>query len=181
MTRHVLFLIASARIGGNSQALARMAARSLADGTTQTWIDLNDPPLPAFHDLRPNAQAPDARLTQIATAMQAATDIVFVAPVYWYALPAPAKLLLDHWSGWLDLPAMGFAQWIKAKHLWLITARADAAPDAPDATEACLRKTADWLGMGWGGALHGVADGPGDILRDTAALARAARFFSEPA
>ena len=31
----------------------------------------------------------------------AATDLVFVAPVYWYSLPAAAKLYLDYWSAWL--------------------------------------------------------------------------------
>ena len=86
------------------------------------WIDLTDPPLPPFVDLRPGFALPTGPVLHILQAMQTATDIVFVAPVYWYALPAPAKLLLDHWSGWLDAAETGFADWAKAKSASLMKA-----------------------------------------------------------
>ena len=35
-------------------------------------------------------------------------DIVFVALVYWYALPAAAILYLDHWSACLQVPGLEF-------------------------------------------------------------------------
>lgn len=110
--------------------------------------------------------------------MRSADDLVFVAPVYWYALPAPAKLLLDHWSGWLDDPDLGFAAMMAGKRLWLITTRADPDPDVPAPVEAMMARTALWLKMPWCGALHGVADAPGDITRDTATWAQAAEFLT---
>jgi hypothetical protein len=174
----LLFLSSSARPDGNTVTLARLAAAQIAPDA-QVWIDLTAPALPPFCDTRPTGTAPpDGALARIWAAMDWATEIVFVAPVYWYALPAPAKLLLDHWSGWLDTPGLGFADIIKTKRLWLVTARADADPTVADLPEAALRRSADWLGMAWGGAVHGVGDAPGDVLTDAAACAAAARLFA---
>lgn len=175
MSRRFLFLLSSARPDGNALALARVAASSL-NPEAQVWLDLTDPPLPAFRDLRPDHAHPCARLADVMRAMRAATDIVFVAPVYWYALPAPAKLLLDHWSGWLDDPQTGFAEWSRGLTLHLVTARADPDPTVTELPEAMLRRSAEWLGMRWGGALHGVGDAPGDVMADHDAL-KAARTF----
>lgn len=177
MTRRFLFLCSSARPQGNALALARAAAAPL-DPSLQRWIDLADPPLPPFRDLRPGFAPPAPELAAVMAAMRAATDLVFVAPIYWYALPAPAKLLLDHWSGWLDSPETGFADWARGKTVHLVTARADPDPTVPDLTEAMLRRSILWLGMRWGGALHGVADSPGDIRHDRAALQAAHHFLA---
>lgn len=176
MTRRFLFLTSSARMSGNSECLARLAAGPL--GGTARWIDLAALELPPFRDLRPAALPPDGVLAPLAEAILQATDIVLVAPVYWYALPAPAKLLLDHWSGWLDVDGMDFAPRMKGKTLWLVTVRADSAPAAAAPVEAMVRQTAAWLGMDFGGALHGIGDEPGDVLADTDAMARARTFFA---
>lgn len=176
MSRRFLFLLSSARPGGNTLALARVAAAAHPPAS-QVWLDLCEPPLPPFRDLRPGHAAPTGRVAEVMAQMRAATDVVFVAPVYWYALPTPAKLLLDHWSGWLDDPATGFADWAKGLTLHLITTRADPDPSVADLPEAMLRRSAEWLGMRWGGALHAVGDAPGDVLADRAAVAAAARFL----
>ena len=176
MSRRFLFLLSSSRPDGNTLALARAAAAKLPAGG-QLWLDLCDPPLPPFRDLRPGHSAASGRLAEVMGAMRNATDIVFVAPVYWYALPAPAKLLLDHWSGWLDDPATGFPDWVKGLTVHLVTTRADPDPTVAELPEAMLRRSVEWLGMRWGGALHGVGDAPGDVLADQAAMAAAARFF----
>lgn len=176
MDRCFLFLLSSARAGGNSARLARAAAASVPD-TAQTWIDLNDPPLPPYTDLRPGSAAPTGWLATVMRAMRQATDIVLVAPVYWYALPAPAKLLLDHWSGWLDSPETDFADWAREKRVFLITARADPDPTVALPMEEMVKRSITWLGMGWGGALHGIGDAPGDILRDQSALQLAQGFL----
>ena len=178
MTRRFLFLTSSARPEGNALLLARAAAARVSDPCR--WIDLTDPPLPPYRDLRPGHQMPQGPLDDILQAMRAATDIVFVAPIYWYALPAPAKLLLDHWSGWLDAPQTGFADWAKGKRIHLITARADPDPSVPDLTEAMLQRSIEWLGMGWAGSLHGIGEAPGDILNDHAAMAAAEWFLASP-
>jgi multimeric flavodoxin WrbA len=176
--RQVLFLCSSARPKGNARLLAERAAAALPDQMGQEWIDLTTLPLPAFQDLRPMGQPPEGPLLHIWQAMIPATDIVFVAPVYWYALPAPAKLLLDHWSGWLDAPEMRFSDTMRGKRLWLITARADPDPTVAAPVEAMLHRSATWLNMDWGGALHGIGDPVGDVLSDYAALSRTAAFFT---
>ncbi|NEX44908.1 flavodoxin family protein [Pseudotabrizicola algicola] len=175
--RRFLFLLSSARKGGNSEQLARHAAQALP--CPCDWLDLTRLDLPAFIDPRPTLPTrPEGDLARIVDRMRAASDLCIVAPVYWYSLPAPAKLLLDHWSGFLDLPDLEFPIWIRQKRLWLITVRADPDPTVPDLPEAMLRRCADWLGMAWGGALHGVADAPGEIAAD-AAWQRAHGFFGD--
>ncbi|MFN3724600.1 MAG: flavodoxin family protein [Paracoccaceae bacterium] len=170
-----LFLLSSARTKGNSEQLARRAATTLS--CPCHWLDLAKLSLPAFVDPRPAPPArPDGDLAQVVDQMRRASDLCIVAPVYWYGLPAPAKLLLDHWSGFLDLEGLGFPLWIRTKRLWLITTRADPDPSVAEPSEWVVRRTAEWLGMAWGGALHGVADAPGDIVRhDT--WRRAPDFF----
>ncbi len=177
MDRTFLFLLSSARRDGNSVALARAAAAKI-DPQAQVWLDLTDPPLPPYRDLRPGFVAPTGTLATVMAAMQAATDIVLVAPVYWYALPAPAKLLLDHWSGWLDAPDTGFAHWVRGKRIFLITSRADPDPTVATPVEEMVKRSATWLGMAWGGALHGVGDAVGDIAQDQSAMQRAQCFLS---
>lgn len=153
--QEVLFLLTSDRVGGNSETLARAIGACLPGSAAQHWLRLCDPALPTFADLRPGGTpAPTGRLAEIAAAMQAATDIVLVAPIYWYALPAPAKTLIDHWSGWLDAPGFGFEAWIRGKRMWLVTSRADPAADVPELAEAMLRRSVEWLGMDWAGAVH---------------------------
>ncbi len=165
MERHVLFLLSSARPAGNTQALARQAASGLRG--TCDWVDLAQVALPGFADPRPAPMPPpEGALADILGRMTLASDIVFAAPVYWYALPAPAKLLLDHWSGFLDAPGLNFAAMMRGKRLWLITVRADPDPAVPVAMEQAMERTAAWLGMVWGGALHGLGDAPGDVCAD---------------
>ena len=176
MDRRYLFLLSSARPGGNALQLARLAARPLAP-QAQVWLDLTDPPLPAFDDRRPGYALPTGRVAEVMAAMRAATDVVFVAPVYWYALPAPAKLLLDHWSGWLDAADTGFATWAKGLTVHLITTRGDPDPTVAELPEAMLRRSVQWLGMRWGKALHAVADAPGDVMGDAAAIRAAEGMF----
>lgn len=167
MTRRFLFFTASARLQGNSERLARRAMQALPEGTSCDWFNLNAPALPAFEDLRPNIMpAPKGRLAAALQAVERASDLVFVAPIYWYALPAPAQLMLSHWSAFLDHPDLGFADHLRGKGMWLITARADPDPSVPDLAETALRRSAEWLGMAWRGALHGVGNAPGDVEND---------------
>lgn len=142
----------------------------------QSWIDLTSVTIPPYRDIRPSTALPQGDLFTIMGAMRDASDIVIVAPVYWYALPAPAKLLLDHWSGWFDAAETGFSTWAREKTVHLVTTRADPDPTVTDPVEAMVKRSILWLGMRWGGALHGVADAVGDIERDKVAMAAANRF-----
>ncbi len=108
MTRRFLFVLGSARPDGNSALLARRAAEQLPPDVEQQWIDLTAHPLPEFEDLRHDSD--HVRPTEGTTALLldatlAATDLVIVSPLYWYAVSAQTKRYLDHWSGWLRTPA----------------------------------------------------------------------------
>jgi len=174
--RSFLFLTSSARRGGNSERLAHHAASALTHPSA--WVDLAALILPAFHDSRPvPLRPPEGDLARLLDQMQTASDIVIVAPVYWYALPAPAKLFMDHWSGFLDQPGLGFPLWITTKTLWLITARADPDPGVAAPIEEAVARTARWLNMAWGGALHGIGDAPGEV-EDSAAWPLAPGFLA---
>lgn len=160
--RSFLFLLSSSRTFGNAEQLARQAAHALMHPSV--WLDLARVSLPPFRDSRPNPPPPaSGDLAEVLAQTLAASDIVMVAPVYWYALPAPAKLVMDHWSGFLDRPELDFAAQMARKTLWLITARADPDPAVAAPVEVAMTHTARWLGMRWGGALHGIGDAPGEI------------------
>ena len=131
MTRRVLFVQASARPDGNAQAMARFAAGGLSPETAQDWRDLTAPALEPFHDLRHGGTGygpPVGVAKGPAMATLAASDIVMVAPLYWYRLPAPAKLYLDHWSHWMRLADLGFMAAMAGKRMWLVMSHAGSSP-----------------------------------------------------
>ena len=179
MDRRYLFLLSSARAHGNSALLARRAAEGLAE-TSQRWLDLTERQIAPYRDLRPGTALPEGDLASVMEQMRWATDIVIVAPVYWYALPAPAKLVMDHWSGWFDAPETGFATWARERTAYLITTRADPDPTVTEPVETMVQRSVLWLGMRWGGALHGVGDAVGEVAQDAAAMAAARGFLQGP-
>jgi multimeric flavodoxin WrbA len=176
-----LFLLASPREAGNSELLARHAASFLPADTQQRWLRLSDYALPPFQDLR-HAPAPGAYPTPegaAATLLEAtlwATDIVVAAPLYWYALPAPAKLYFDHWSGWMRVPNLDFRPQMSGKTLRGIVSSSGDAPEAQPLHDM-LRLTADYMRMTWGGLLLGNGSAPGDIRQDATAWQAAKNFF----
>lgn len=181
MTARFLFLTSSARQGGNSEILARAAAKALPEGTAAEWRDLTRAALPPFQDLRHGGgpyTEPEGAAAELCAATMAATDIVFVAPLYWYGLPAPAKLCLDHWSHWMRVEGMGFKPAMAQKTLWLVMAHSGSRPDQISPAVETLRLTAEYLSMRWGGVLLGDANSPGDVLQDGAAMERAKTFFA---
>ncbi len=180
MTRRFLFLQASARPDGNALAVARQAASFLPKAVAQDWHDLNSPALEPFEDLRhggPGYGPPSGVAGALAQATVAASDIVLVAPLYWYGLPAPAKLYLDHWSHWMRVPALGFRAAMADKRMWLVMSHAGSTPAERAPALEGLRLASAYLGMGWGGVLLVDANSPGQWQDDPSALAQAAGFF----
>lgn len=177
--RRFLFLLSSPRRLGNSEQLAYCAAHPLPSGTRQKWMHLLDFPLPDFADLRHNGPyhpATGNALLLLEATLQA-TDLVLVAPLYWYSLPAPAKLYLDYWSAWLRTPDLDFRARMQGKTLWCITVGSGERPEAQP-LEDMLRLTAQYLQMQWGGLLFGTGSRPNDIQSDARALHRASSFFA---
>jgi len=182
--RRFLFLLTSSRRGGNSEALAQHAAGALGDNVEQHWLRLLDLALPAFVDIRHEGDGtyptPDAAGAEILQATLDATDIVFVSPLYWYGLPALAKHYLDHWSGWMRIPGIDFADRMAGKRLWAITALSDEDYSAADPLIGTLKLTASYLRMHWAGVLFGFGNRPSEVLSDGDALSRADTFFAHP-
>ena len=172
------FLLASARANGNSEQLARHAATSLGDDLEQRWLALRDYPLPVFEDKRHAGRYDklhgNAKI--LAEATLAAQRLVFVTPVYWYSVPTPLKLYLDHWSHWMRVESLKFKEKMSSMTLWVVAASAGAATEAEPMLES-LRLCGKYLDMKWGGHVLGNGSKPGDVLNDSDALKRAAHLF----
>lgn len=184
MKRRFLFLVASARREGNTETLARLAAEHLPADIERQWIHLDEHPLAPFEDIRHHSSRnnpyplPKGNERLLLDATLAATDIVFVTPLYWYSLPSTAKLYLDHWSGWLRVPGVDFKKRMAGKTLWGVCVLADEDVTSADLLLGTLRQTARYMDMLWGGELTGSGSKPGDVLHDPRAVAAADHFFS---
>lgn len=180
--RSFLFLLGSSRRDGNSEALARHAAASLPPSVAQRWIRLDDHPLDPFEDLRHEGTGlydePTGNAELLRQATRDATDVVIVSPLYWYSVSASVKLYMDHWSGWMRVPGPRFADGMREKCLWGVTAYASDDVALADPLVGTLRNSADYFRMAWGGVLLANGTRPGQILEDEAALGRAADFFA---
>lgn len=177
-----LFLLASARRDGNAELLARRAAMSLPKDAQQTWLRLMDLPLPPFEDIRHAGDGtypqPTGHQRVLLDATLGADEIVFVAPLYWYSVPASAKLYLDYWSGWMRVPGCDFKARMAGKRASAISAISDEDAGTADPLIETLRLSAQYLAMRWSGALLGHGNRPGDVLRDDKAMAAADDFFA---
>ena len=182
-----LFLVASARREGNTELLARRAAASLPPSIEQKWLHLDEFPLPRFEDIRHRGgknnmyPQPEGNEQLLLESTLAADDIVIVAPVYWYSLPASAKLYMDYWSAWLRVPGADFRKRMAGKRLWAVCVQSDEDPKRAELLLSTLRYSAEYMNMQWGGELVGNGSKPGDILRDQQALAAAEHFFQTDA
>lgn len=178
---HFLFLNASTREPGhigNTEKLARHAAKALSADTQQTWCKLADLELPPFIDLRHTAGTypmPVGEAKPLLDVTLAATDLVFVSPVYWFSAPSPLKTYLDHWSAWLRIPGLNFKEGMAGKRLWVIATSGSREKAQPmfDSYRLC----AEFLGMQWQEPLWGKGGAPDAVLADEAALAAAGTFF----
>ena len=181
MQRRFLFLLSSTRRDGNSEALARAAAAQLPEGAEARWIRLDEHPLPPFEDVRHGTgfTEPEGDARMLAEATLWATDLVFVLPVYWYSLPAPLKLYLDHWSGWMRVPSLKLKERLAGRDLWAVVVDSDTeAEGSAEPVLDSLRRTAEYMGMRWRGALQGHANRPGEVMADATAMEAAGRFFN---
>ncbi|MGW7268712.1 flavodoxin family protein [Streptomyces sp. NPDC054842] len=181
MSRSFLFVLGSSRAEGNTELLARRAAEQLPADVEQRWLSLADHPLPDFEDLRHDSdhvRPTGGAAGVLLDATLAATDLVIVSPLYWYSLSAPVKRYLDHWSGWLRTPGVDFQATMAGRTLWGVTALAHTEEEVAAPLIGALNNSAAYLGMRFGGVLLGNGSKPGDVLADSAALARAKTFFA---
>jgi NAD(P)H-dependent FMN reductase len=177
-TRQFLFLLSSTRRLGNSEQLAYCAAHGLPSNIPQRWLHLLDYQLPSFVDLRHSGSYPPpaGSAKVLLDATLEATDIVLIAPLYWYSLPVQAKQYLDYWSAWLRTPNLNFRERMRGKTLWLIVVSSGEKAEA-EPLEESIKLTAQYMDMKWGGMLYGTGSRPNDIQDDVRALQRAKTFF----
>lgn len=182
--RNVLFLLSSAREGGNAEQLARHAARALPEGSVTEWLRLEEHLRQPFRDLRhaPGGYPkPGPELLALAERTLAADEVVIVSPVYWYNLSSTAQHYLEHWSWWLRIPELRFRERMRGKVLSLVTSHASDEDDSvAEPALLSLRLSADYMGMHWRGALIGHANIPGQVLTDARALDAARDFLVRP-
>lgn len=179
--RHLLFLLASTRepgIEGNTEWLARQAAAALPPDAQREWVSLAGREIPPFVDVRHTRgeyPPPEGDLGELLDAMLRCTELVLVAPVYWYSLPAPLKAFIDHWSAFLRVPGLDFKARMASKSLRLVTTSGDRAKAQP--TIDTVRLCAEFMGMAWRGALWGKGGPPGAVAADAAAVDAARTFL----
>ncbi len=177
-----LFLNATTREPGhvgNSETLAQHAAASLPDDAEQVWIKLAELSLPPFVDLRHTVGSypmPEGDAKTLLDETLAATDLVFVSPVYWFSIPSPLKTYLDHWSGWLRVPGLEFKEKMAGKRLWVISTSGNRERAQPmfDSYRLC----AEFLGMQAMPPLWGRGGAPEAVLTDGEALTAAKSLFT---
>lgn len=184
LTKRFLFVLASARRDGNTEALTRLAAAGLDTQVEQEWLHLIDFALTSFADTRHDDltgglyPSPTCDARRLLDATLSATDLVIAAPLYWYSLPASAKLYLDYWSGWMRVPGVDFKARMAGKTMWAISTISDEDRSVADPLIGTLKLTARYMGMRWGGTLLGYGNRPGEILNDTIACSTADTFFT---
>ncbi|MFJ4687306.1 flavodoxin family protein [Streptomyces sp. NPDC088789] len=184
MTRRFLFVLGSARSDGNTELLAREAAAQLPPDVEQHWIDLAALDVPEFEDLRHDSdhlRPTEGPVAELLDATLAATDIVIASPLYWYTVSASTKRYLDYWSGWLRTPGLDFHDTMTGRTLWGVTALAHDEFEVADPLVGTLNHSAAYMRMRFGGVLLGNGSKPGDVRKDTEALARAKTFFAQEA
>ncbi|MFJ6654934.1 flavodoxin family protein [Streptomyces sp. NPDC091377] len=184
MTRRFLFVLGSARSDGNTELLAREAAAQLPSDVEQHWIDLAALDVPEFEDLRHDSdhlRPTEGPVAELLDATLAATDIVIASPLYWYTVSASTKRYLDYWSGWLRTPGLDFHDTMAGRTLWGVTALAHDEFEVADPLVGTLNHSAAYMRMRFGGVLLGNGSKPGDVRKDTEALARAKTFFAQEA
>jgi multimeric flavodoxin WrbA len=185
MTESFLFLLGSTRLGGNTEALARLAAGGLAPEVEQKWMRLADLPLAPFRDVRHEGDEvypePTGNERELLDATLAATDLVIASPLYWYSVSTSVKLYLDYWTAWMRVPGADFLDRMRGKTLWAVTAHTADHPAQVEPLLGTLRLSADYLGMRWGGELLAYGNRPDEALQGEEVRVAAQELFAKRA
>ncbi len=106
---------------------------------------------------------------------------MIASPLYWYSVSGLTKRYLDYWSGRLRTPDVDFKARMAGRTLWASPRWRTRRKQVADLLIGTLNHSAAYLGMRFGGVLLGNGSKPGDVLKDTAALAHAKAFFAREA
>ncbi|MDH0863918.1 NAD(P)H-dependent oxidoreductase [Mitsuaria sp. GD03876] len=184
MNERQLFLVGSGRSNGNSEQLARRAALGAPDAE-QRWIHLLDHALPPFidrrHDAIPLYPAPTGAEKLLLDATLWADHLIFVSPLYWYAMPADIKRYLDFWSAWLRHPTADFKATMAGKRLSVVTSVSDEDLEVATPMIKSYELTAKYMGMAMGEVIVGYGNRPGEVLLDERLLDQVDAMLKAPA
>jgi multimeric flavodoxin WrbA len=185
MDNRFLFILGSGRRDGNTEILARKTAENLPPTAAQQWLHLMDFPLKPFEDIRHSVGTypfPESNEKTLFDATLWCTDLVIATPLYWYSVSASTKLYLDYWSAWMRVPEAQFKAQMAGKKMWVISASSsdEDAEKMSSPLVDCLRLSADYMKMEWGGVLLGRGNRAGDVLNDAVAMAAAETFLKLP-
>lgn len=163
-----LFLLGSTRAGGNTEALARLAAEALPADVEQTWLRLAELPLAPFTDVRHVGDGvypePTGHEKLLLESTLAATDLVIATPLYWYTVSTSVKQYFDYWSAWLRVPGVDFRERMRGKRMWAVTAHTANDRSEIEPMLGTLRLTAEYMEMTWGGELLAYGNRPGEVV-----------------
>ena len=142
--RSVLAVLGSAR--GDSHT--RMLAEAAFAGRPVSWIDLATLDIQQYAYGEPMDRDDFAR---IAEAMVAHDTIVFVTPVYWYAMSGRMKVLFDRFTDLVTV-RKDMGRRLEGRGVFLLACGADAR--LPEGFEIPFRETAAYLDMTYHGAFY---------------------------
>ena len=146
MTSKILIIMGSARSNGNT----RKIVDAIIAKTNAELIDLNAYKI-SYFDYEHRNKSDD--FVEIATKMMEYEHIIFATPVYWYAMSAQLKTFFDRMSDLLTIRKPLGRQLRTGKKMYAIACSSDEV--AYEGFFMPFEKTAEYLGMEYGGDLHG--------------------------
>lgn len=100
--------------------------------------------------------------------------LVFATPVYWYSMSGTMKLFIDRWSQTLrDKNLPNFREDLSKKKAFVIAVGGDNPSIKALPLIQQFQYIFDFFGMAFAGYVIGKASQPGDIQKDTKAIANA--------
>ncbi len=133
----------------NSHGNTKKIVDAVIAKTNADFIDLNAYKVSYFDYEHRNK---DDDFVQIATQMMKYEQIIFATPVYWYAMSAQLKTFFDRMTDLLTIHQSLGRQFRKDKKMFSIACSSDSV--AYEGFVMPFEKTAEYLGMEYGGHLH---------------------------
>ena len=140
----ILAILGGARGNGDTQALVA----AVLGGRATTTLDLRQ--LDIQHYEYEGELTRDDFAT-VVDAMQGHERIVFVTPVYWYAMSGRLKVLFDRFTDLVTV-RKDLGRALAGRTIFVLATGSE--PALPDGFEVPFRRTAEYLGMAYGGAFY---------------------------
>ena len=150
-----LIIMGSSRSYGDTRKIVDVIIAK----TNANFIDLNAYKI-SYFDYDHRNKGDD--FVEIATKMVQYEQIIFATPVYWYAMSAQLKTFFDRMSDLLKIRKPLGRQLRKGKKMFSIACSSDST--AYEGFTMPFKKTAEYLGMDYGGHLHSWVDAEMDTI-----------------